>query len=194
MIYTSELQNLVKIIITRNPVFQHINENAILIMGKFDKGGYGGAVAVCNCSKLKGNYGFLDLRYYGKKIKYSIEFSFPRFMLISPQEKLKTIIHELYHISPTFDGTLRKFRHGKAFDNRIENITDDYIENYGIPEILKIELQKVSFIKWKKRPRYSKIKTFYDEKDIMVSKCDMRKHKNKFKYVYKCPFCEKEFF
>lgn len=45
----------------------------------------------------------------GHEMLYILSFYLPRFMEQPPQEKLTTIFHELWHISPTFDGDLRRF-------------------------------------------------------------------------------------
>ena len=50
---------------------------------------------------------------------YVATFYLPRFLCVSFEEKLETVAHELWHISPTFDGTLREFAgttrvHGKS--------------------------------------------------------------------------------
>ena len=46
----------------------------------------------------------------GREMMYILRFYLPRFMEESFQEKLVTIFHELWHISPEFNGDLR--RHG----------------------------------------------------------------------------------
>jgi hypothetical protein len=39
---------------------------------------------------------------------YLLSFYLPRFMNLPPREKLATVIHELWHIGPDFDGDLRR--------------------------------------------------------------------------------------
>lgn len=45
----------------------------------------------------------------GVEMLYILSFYLPRFMDQTPKEKLTTIFHELWHISPRFDGDLRRF-------------------------------------------------------------------------------------
>lgn len=45
----------------------------------------------------------------GKELLYIVTFYMPRFMDVELVEKLSTVIHELYHISPNFDGDIRRF-------------------------------------------------------------------------------------
>lgn len=44
----------------------------------------------------------------GREILYILTFYLPRFMDLGFREKLITIFHELWHISPAFDGDLRR--------------------------------------------------------------------------------------
>ncbi len=194
MNYTEELTKVISHIILNSPGLSYINPEGILILGKFDRGGPSGAVAVCNCIKLKGGVGKLKIKYKKKRIKYFIEFSFPRFLNLSESEKLKTIIHELFHISPDFDGSLREIRHGRDFDRKVMNIAEDYFITFGYPRFLMKKFKKVKFSKWIKKPRYSIKKPYYDEKDIRMSTCDISKFNNKFKFVYTCPFCKTRFY
>jgi predicted metallopeptidase len=46
----------------------------------------------------------------GRELLYILNFYLPRFLDIGFEEKLATVMHELWHISPSFDGDLR--RHG----------------------------------------------------------------------------------
>lgn len=45
----------------------------------------------------------------GQEMLYILSFYLPRFLQQPPAEKLTTIFHELWHISPQFDGDLRRF-------------------------------------------------------------------------------------
>lgn len=45
---------------------------------------------------------------HGRQLLYILTFYLPRFMDLSFDEKLVTILHELWHISPAFDGDLRR--------------------------------------------------------------------------------------
>lgn len=45
----------------------------------------------------------------GVEMLYVIYFLVPRFFDLPLQEKLITVFHELYHISPAFDGDIRRF-------------------------------------------------------------------------------------
>jgi hypothetical protein len=71
----------------------------------------------------------------GNDILYLIYFLVPRFLDLPLREKLITVCHELYHISPTFDGDLRRFpgrnyAHGssrKKYNELVAGIVDEYL-------------------------------------------------------------------
>ena len=46
----------------------------------------------------------------GRAILYILNFYLPRFLDLPLEEKLTTVVHELWHIGPRFDGDLRRFR------------------------------------------------------------------------------------
>lgn len=71
----------------------------------------------------------------GREILYILTFYLPRFLNLSYREKLVTVIHELWHISPQFNGDLRRFRgrcyaHSrsrKRYDASIERLAEKYL-------------------------------------------------------------------
>jgi len=72
----------------------------------------------------------------GREILYIIYFCMPRFQDQSFHDKLATVFHELYHISPKFDGDLRKFKgrnalHGsswKRYEQKMSEFADRYLD------------------------------------------------------------------
>ncbi|GIW81571.1 MAG: hypothetical protein KatS3mg105_3378 [Gemmatales bacterium] len=71
----------------------------------------------------------------GREILYIVAFCLPRFLDLDFDEKFITLFHELYHISPYFDGDLR--RHGgrysvhshsqKAYDQHMAELAREYL-------------------------------------------------------------------
>ncbi|MBD3174607.1 MAG: hypothetical protein GF320_05480 [Armatimonadia bacterium] len=66
---------------------------------------------------------------------YLVYFLAPRFFDLPHRRKLHTVLHELYHISPQFDGDLRRFpgrrwAHGPSrekYDQTVEGLTELYL-------------------------------------------------------------------
>ncbi len=71
----------------------------------------------------------------GCEYLYILSFYLPRFMNTSLEEKLSTVVHELWHISPDFNGDLRRhdgrcYAHGpsqKAYDALMDRLTQAWL-------------------------------------------------------------------
>lgn len=71
----------------------------------------------------------------GREMLYILNFYLPRFLDLEFREKLTTIVHELWHISPQFNGDLRRFSgrcyahtgSQKKFDAKAERLADDWL-------------------------------------------------------------------
>ena len=94
--------------------------------------------------------------YHGRQeLLYILTFYLPRFFDNSPREKMITVIHELFHISPDFNGDIRRFggryhahsHSQKQYDEHMERYVDIYLglrpprELYAFLEITFDELQ-----------------------------------------------------
>ena len=71
----------------------------------------------------------------GQEYLYLVTFCLPRFLDRAFDDKLVTLFHELYHISPDFDGDLRR-HHGrcsvhsrskKAYDKQMAGLAREYL-------------------------------------------------------------------
>ena len=54
------------------------------------------------------------LRVAGVEMLYYVNFYVPRFLNLSRERKIETVVHELFHISPRFDGDLRRLGEGRC--------------------------------------------------------------------------------
>ncbi len=72
----------------------------------------------------------------GTEYFYILYFYVPRFIELSLTQKLETVVHELYHISPDFNGDLRRFQgrcvaHGssqKKYDFLVRSLVDQWMK------------------------------------------------------------------
>ncbi len=163
------MERLIVDICLRLPEFQHIDPQRLLICVSRTKGdGIHGTYAKIHPLRFAG--GSLStsrqqgrrtvtctlpvIRHRGNEILYLIYFLFPRFFDLSEREKLITILHELYHISPNFDGDLRRFpgknfAHGsstKKYNARMAQLLDDYLAKWEDPlliEFLKLDMAEL---------------------------------------------------
>ena len=70
------------------------------------------------------------------ELLYILTFYLPRFLDHTPREKLTTALHELHHVSPAFDGDIRRFpgrcyahSHSQAqYDAEMATLADRYLE------------------------------------------------------------------
>ena len=83
------------------------------------------------------------VRSDGVEYLYILYFFVPRFIDLKFRDKLETIVHELYHISPKFNGDLRRFKgrcfaHGssqKRYDMMVRSFVDKWLKRDPPPEI-----------------------------------------------------------
>ena len=74
---------------------------------------------------------------------YVVTFCLPRFLDQTFEEKLVTVFHELYHISPAFDGDLRRHpgrcsvhSHSKdGYDAHMGELVRDYLADHPDPDL-----------------------------------------------------------
>lgn len=76
------------------------------------------------------------VRLDGAELLYILTFYLPRFLNLSFHEKLTTITHELFHVSPSFDGDLRRLHsryhaHSTSqaeYDAKMSELAKEYLE------------------------------------------------------------------
>lgn len=77
------------------------------------------------------------IMYNGNEILYVIYFCLPRFLNLPFDEKLTILFHELYHISPAFNGDIRRFpgrfyqhsRSEKNYDATVQSLSEEYLRD-----------------------------------------------------------------
>jgi hypothetical protein len=71
----------------------------------------------------------------GQEFLYLLNFYLPRFLNLSLEDKLSTIVHELWHVGPEFNGDLRRhegrcYAHGhsqKKYDAQMDRLTQQWL-------------------------------------------------------------------
>ncbi len=82
--------------------------------------------------------------HHGREVLYIVAFCLPRFLNMPYERKGETIFHELYHISPAFNGDLRRFpgkyyQHGpdaRKYDAHVLRLFQAYEHLAGAQPIL----------------------------------------------------------
>ncbi|GBD37507.1 hypothetical protein HRbin36_02642 [bacterium HR36] len=105
-------------------------------------------------------------RYWlrGVELLYLIAFPLPRFLDLPFEEKMITILHELCHISPRFDGDLYRHtgryclhtRSKKAYDRRMAHLVRAYLETHP-------DEQKFAFLRFSARELLQKYSAIVGE-------------------------------
>lgn len=81
----------------------------------------------------------------GEEMLYLMTFCIPRFLDLPFEEKLITLFHELYHISPEFNGDLRRHpgrytyhtSNQKCYDQQMEVMVKEYLATNPDPQLLE---------------------------------------------------------
>lgn len=144
--FTGNMTLLVEDIVRTHPFFKHINIKNILIAISPSNGNKNGVVAKLRPMLFEGGsrtkvvrgieYAAPEVIINDTNILYIVYFHLPRFLNHgNGKTKLATVLHELHHISPLFNGDIRRYSgknyaHGnsrKDFDDLISIYTDEYI-------------------------------------------------------------------
>ena len=160
--FTDAMESLIRDIAARCPEFAHVQTDRILVsyFQTRSPGAHGVYASVqplrfeggVRTRKRRGRtYAMPEIRHEGREIMYIVYFALPRFAELSFDEKLTTVFHEMYHISPEFDGDIRRFpgkyyAHGrsrKRYNERVRAIADGYLTMSGTEE--RVEFLRRSF-------------------------------------------------
>lgn len=149
---TAELERLIRHIIDSHVEFAHIDPSRVLVCvttsrGSSSHGTYAkihplrfpGGHTVHKTRRGRHNllYTMPDIAHNGVEMLYIVYFMLPRFIDRPLREKLITVFHELYHISPHFDGDIRRFpgrnfAHGGStsrYNILMGRFVDEYLQN-----------------------------------------------------------------
>lgn len=147
--FNTAMSRLLQEIVPRVGDFQHIRLDQVLVSATFNRSKRrSGLLAYVLPLKYRAgspverrvrrgreyHWAMLPVLRDGREILYIVYFMLPRFLNMGTRQKLETVVHELYHISPLFNGDLRRFKgrsvlHGshKAYDAKVRVLTDEFL-------------------------------------------------------------------
>ncbi len=153
--YTAAIENVCKDICFRVPELNHIDMCRVAV--SFTQTRHSapfGVFASTTPLRFKGGAGQMQARGKewtierfrrpdGVEYLYILYFFVPRFTELKLRDKLETIVHELYHINPEFNGDLRRFKgrcfaHGssqKRYDAIIRSLVEKWLTQDPPPEV-----------------------------------------------------------
>lgn len=149
---TAELERLIAHITASHEAFSHIDPSRVLVCVNTTRNGSGhGVFAKIHPLRFPGGHKARKVRrgrsqalctmpeisHNGVEMLYVIYFMIPRFIDRPMRDKLVTVFHELYHISPLFDGDIRRFpgrnyAHGSStrrYNLLMEKFVDEYLDH-----------------------------------------------------------------
>jgi predicted metallopeptidase len=138
---TTSLRHAAEEIVARVPELRHIDLERVHFAVFYSRHAkriltYARCYPLPAGSRRRGRYTYrLEpiLTEHGKRARYIVAFAWERFWGLSPRDRLETLVHELFHISPQFDGSLRQFGekvHGRGrdwFDTIVYALSELYL-------------------------------------------------------------------
>lgn len=121
---TTELERLIADITERVDEFRHVDSRRVLVCVATTRGGgvhgtyakihplrfeNGARTRTVRRGLRKFTCEMPTITHLGVEMSYVIYFLIPRFINLPFREKLITVFHELFHISPEFNGDIRRF-------------------------------------------------------------------------------------
>lgn len=148
---TRSMERLIGDIVIQVQELRHIDPHRVLVCVATTRGGgvhgtyakihplrfAGGSRAMeMQRGKKKVTYVMPAVTHQGRDMLYVVYFLVPRFLNLSLREKLITVFHELYHISPEFNGDIRRFpgknyAHGssrKRYNELMARLVEEYLQ------------------------------------------------------------------
>jgi len=154
--YTSEMTRLIADIAARCPEFAHVDVSRILISFSHARvSGPSGQFAKIAPMRFRDGkrsitirnrrYTMPKLQHKGRDVLYVIYFCMPKFQNLPFRDKLITVFHELYHVSPEFNGDIRRFSgrnyaHGPSrqkYNEAVSALADRYLAEAGDSPVLE---------------------------------------------------------
>lgn len=128
---TLAVKRLVRDVADRLPALSHVRPSRVLIVAGEARGKSRATIRPASVPGPEGQpRRFIRIR--GRRMLYVITLRPLWFAASTPEERVSTILHELYHASTHFDGTLhRGRRHHQlprpAYDRTIRQLLDEYL-------------------------------------------------------------------
>ncbi len=147
---SKKLTAIIELIVRFSPTLNHIDISRVLVcIGSNRHGRAGGIYGKLVPLKFENGsgvlnhrgslYGIPEISHNNRPLLYIIYFYMPLFFDLPWSEKLRVMFHELYHISPHFNGDIRrmgKFKkaHGhskKYYDSLYREELKDFLDHIG---------------------------------------------------------------
>ena len=156
---TLAVKRLIRDVARRLPEFAHVRAGRMLVLAGEARGTSRASIGPGRVGPASGGRRRRFMRLRGRSMLYVVTLRPPWFLASSPEERVATILHELYHVSTRFDGSLhRGRRHNKlprrAYDRKVRLLLGRYLAR--APEEVLAPFAKEGLVKvrmWLRLPR-----------------------------------------
>jgi predicted metallopeptidase len=129
---TLAVKRLIRDVAARLPELAHVRASRVLVVAGEARGTSRATVRPGNVGPARGGRRRRFVRVRGRSILYVITLRPLWFAASTPEERVATVLHELYHLSARFDGALhRGRRHARlpraAFDRKVALLLGRYL-------------------------------------------------------------------
>ncbi len=129
---TLAVKRLIRDVARRVPELAHVRSSRVLVLAGEARGTSRASIRPGNVGPARGGARRRFIRVRGRRMLYVITLRPLWFAASTPEERVATILHELYHASTRFDGTLhRDRRHERlpraSYDRKVRALLGRYL-------------------------------------------------------------------
>ena len=129
---TLAVKRLIRDVARRLPELEHVRASRVLVIAGEARGTSRATIRPGNVGPARGGASRRFIRVRGRRMLYVITLRPLWFAASTPEERVATILHELYHASTGFDGTLHHARRHERlprsrYDRKIQGLLGRYL-------------------------------------------------------------------
>lgn len=176
---TLATKRLIRDMAKRIPELAHVRPSRVLVVA--------GEARRASRATIRGTAqaggGQTPILVHGRPILYVITLRPPWFLRSRPDQRVGTIIHELYHAATRFDGTLHRQRrhrelHQEAYGRRVRALLEAYLARAPAPVLAPFAFTGLAKVRmWLERPTWRSrrgARQVYTEKQLFHALLPMR--------------------
>lgn len=160
---TLAVKRLIRDVAHRLPELAHVRASCVLVVAGEARGTSRASIRPGNIGPARGGTRRRFIRVRGRRILYVVTLRPLWFAASTPEERVATILHELYHASTRFDGTLHRGRRHQrlpraAYDRTVRALLGRYLAR--APEEVLAPFAREGEVKvrmWLRLPRAAEV-------------------------------------
>lgn len=157
---TLAVKRLIRDVAERLPEFAHVRASRVLVVAGEARGTSRATIRPAYLAPLSEAKHRRFIRVRGRRMLYVMTLRPLWFAESTPEERVSTILHELYHASTRFDGTLHRGRRHKrfpraAYDRHIRELLGVYLSRAPEEVVAAFDGEGIVKVKmWLRVPRF----------------------------------------